>query len=186
MKSEYRIEIPEASVETLESVSEDDLNQLLQIEADMFNEGEWFDELEEFREMLMSETACLSVLRNINGQIVGFVLGVPALNMVDKLRNADPGYQVDESTLYITSTAILPPYRGGDSLDRLMDSLTKIASEREYKTISAHVPHRHVSAYQRRFGAKDMRFMKEWDGADIPHHYIEFPLVVAQENADSK
>ncbi len=181
MESEHHIETLETSVEMLTAVSEEDINQLLKLEAEMFNDGEWFDELEGFKEELSRETSCLSVLRNTNSQIVGFALGVPALNMVDKLRNVDPAYQVDESMLYIVSIAILPQYRGRSNLDKLIALLMKKANERGCKIISAHVPHRHVPAYQRLFKVEDIRSVDEWDGAHIPHHYIEFPLGAVED-----
>lgn len=167
---------PRTTIETLGALSLEDIEQICILEAEAFNSGQWFEELADFRELLEQPASCVVVQRDEAGTIVGFILGVPSSQMVERMKGVDPEYVADESVLYITSIVVTPQYRGGTGVQALTNTLSEVARARGYTTIAAHVPTQHLALYQNKFGARNVRPFAQWDTTDVPHNFVEFPL----------
>ncbi len=164
-------------VEILDSADELSLGQIRNMEEEIFDWEVSDTDLDELINKIKSPESITSVIKNSEGGIQGYVLGVPSLVVENDLKAEDPDFVGMDSMLYIDTLAIAKESRGDlRQVKNLIQTLLDEAETRNYKLVSAHVPIHHFSMYKRYSEAEIIRTLENWFDSGEDHYYIELKI----------
>jgi len=176
---ENPIESPEKSngktkSELLLIPNDQELSQIREIEQNTFDWEVSEEDLNELINKVKDPKNITAVLKNSEHEIVGYIVGMPSMDLDAEILAEDPELQPSAEKLYIETLAIAEKYRGDLSqIKGLLGAIFDKAREDGYTVIAAHVPQEHFALYERFFNAKNMRTLKDWFGSGEDHYYIE-------------
>lgn len=171
---ESQAKVNRTTSELLISPNEEELLQIREIEKNTFDWEVSEENLEALINKIKDSSNITTVLKNAEHEIVGYIVGIPSVNLDEEILTEDPELVPSADKLYIETLAIAKEYRGDLSQMRgLLEAIFYKAREAGYKIISAHVPQEHFPLYERFYNAKNVRTLKNWFGSGEDHFYIE-------------
>jgi ribosomal protein S18 acetylase RimI-like enzyme len=156
------------------SPNDEELLQIREIEKNTFDWEVSEEDLSALINKINDLSNITAVLRNAENEIVGYIVGMPSMNLDEEILAEDSELVPSADKLYIETLAIAKEYRGNLSqIKGLFETISSKAREDGYKIISANVPQEHLPLYERFYNAKNIRTLKNWFGSGEDHYYIQ-------------
>jgi len=171
----------ELKAERIINVDDKTLDQLAEIEKACFSE-EMAEDKEELREVLETPGGINLKLEDEEKRILGYISSVKQSDEFDLLKESDSDLQKDNS-LYIHSFDIRPEARNLKNFNSLLNALKSEAKKEGYKKLSmyARTENGLSRVFQKRYGAKFFRRIKNWRELGEDLDYLEMNLEDASE-----
>ncbi|MFA6253724.1 MAG: GNAT family N-acetyltransferase [Candidatus Paceibacterota bacterium] len=127
---------------------------------------------------LANPRSILTVLKDREGHLVGYVVADPLENAFNDLLAHDNEIELLPNTVYVESIAILPKYRSLKNLNSLLKESISRAREQGYQAITMHTRTTNglSNALQKRWGAEFKRRIDNWYGLGEPFDYLVIKL----------
>lgn len=176
-KAEHeQIPVGRIVVEVTDHISEHDWKTIEDLEKDIFSWSTSEADLATTRELANSDYSVNVLARDLNNEVVGYLIAHSAANADEELRTEDSAMSVESTTLYVVTFALSPESRSRETLKMMFEGLVAQASAKGFKKISAHSPVAHARAYKRLLGAKTLHVVENWFDSNEDHVYWEFDL----------
>ena len=163
-------------VELINNLDDDTFEGIYEIEKEVST-----DDMALVKEDLraaMEKPGALTVAIRNNEKILGFIVALPNSEVYEELHDDDPEFTPDPDRLYVYDLAIGKEKR---SLSNFLDLVRKLkgeASARNFKGLTMHtrVGEGLSGILQKRYGAKLLRTIDDWQGYGEPFDYLELEL----------
>jgi len=175
---ENKIENMDSGIEIIENLTDNALSEISTIENEVATED--FKALEDLdlKATIEKPGAITVVIKNKEKNIFGFVIALPNDEVYEELHSDDPDFISDPSRLYVYDIAIGNKNRSLANFINLTKALIKEARARNFKILSMHTRTSEglSSILQKRYHAKKLRTLDDWQGYKEPFDYLEMEI----------
>jgi len=153
---------------------------LMELEEASFNDSELCMDEEETKECMI-DMDCYAYIALENGKIIGCTYG-NILQEIDKdyffAGYYDPKTykHYDKKTLYITSTAVHPDYRGKGIAKQLKYTMFKDLKKYKFEYVIGHSKSGTMTSINEWFNGKSIEVYPHWEGSNETHKLVEVNL----------
>ena len=163
--------------ELLDDIDDTNFSEIFEIEKETSINGLMI-EAEDLRSSMEQPNAITVVIRDEGEKISGFILGLPNEDVWEELHPEDPEFGKEGDCLYIYDLAISEKSRGLHNFLELVKKLVSEAKARNYKLLTMHtrVGEGLSNVLQKRYGAKKLRTLENWQGYGEPFDYLELEI----------
>jgi hypothetical protein len=163
------------NVELVNSIDQPTLEEIQKLDDSVMPEDMKY-ESGDLKECFESKEGIHILVKNNNGEIIGYLTSLPKNIEYEFLHNEDPEFTMDDTSIYVESVVI----KGGDfaNAKNVFNSFMQEAVDRGYKNVSMHarVSQGLSNVLQKRYGAKFFRRIENWYGYGEPFDYLEIYL----------
>ncbi len=168
-------QMPNHHIEMLDKSDENTFQQIYEIEKEVSTGNMLLSEAD-LRSVMEKADTITIVIRDEGNRVLGFVVGLPNSEVYEELQSDDPDFKSDPRYLYIYDLAIGRQKRSLANFLNLIRKLMQTASSKNFSGLSMHtrVSEGLSEILQKRYGAKKVRTIDNWQSYGEPFDYLEF------------